>query len=58
MLMETFFPRRKVALPETERSSLLSSTGGAAGVKGQAQRAQVIKALLYGLQVFYSFFIM
>jgi hypothetical protein len=34
------------------------SSGGLPGAKNQEQRAQLIKAVFYGVQVFYSFFIM
>lgn len=40
---------------EGERSSLLWAGGSA---QREEQRGKVVKAALYGLQVFYSFFIM
>ena len=39
-----------------ERSSLLWATGNTA--QAEEQKGKVIKAALYGVQVFYSFFIM
>ncbi|KAF2772026.1 hypothetical protein EJ03DRAFT_387836 [Teratosphaeria nubilosa] len=47
---------RKGADDEGERSSLLRVVGGS--VRAEEQKGKVVKAVLYGIQVFYSFFIM
>lgn len=42
-----------------ERSSLLGLGGGGGGARSaQDKKAQLVKAAFYGVQVFYSFFIM
>lgn len=64
----TLFPKSKVALPETEndipphsvhhneRSSLLWIPGTQS--VSEEKKGKLVKAILYGVQVFYSFFIM
>ena len=53
-LTHTFLRERK---DDIERSSLLTTMAGNA-VAAEEKKGKTVKAALYGVQVFYSFFIM
>lgn len=54
LLTHTFLRERK---DDVERSSLLTTMAGNA-VAAEEKKGKTVKAALYGVQVFYSFFIM